>query len=52
MIRYNHEDQVPAKVMLEQKADFFKIRLKLVNARTRTIQNQSTEIKRRNALVN
>ena len=36
VIRYNHEDQVPAKIMLEQKADFFKIRLKLVNVRTRT----------------
>ena len=22
--RYNHESQVPAKIMLEQKADFFK----------------------------
>ena len=34
--RYKHEGQVRAKIMLEQKADFFKIRLKLVNARTRT----------------
>ena len=34
--RYEHEGQVRAKIMLEQKADFFKNRLKLVNARTRT----------------
>ena len=34
--RYKHEGQVRAKIMLEQKADFFKIRLKLVNARTQT----------------
>ena len=39
VIRYEHEGQVSAKIMLEQKADFFKIRLKLVNARSRaTIQ--------------
>ena len=48
VIRYEHEWQVSAKIMLEQKADFFKIRLKLVNARSRTtIQkcqwNQSTK---------
>ena len=47
VIRYEHEGQVSAKIMLEQKADF-KIRLKLVNARSRTtIQkcqwNQSTK---------
>ena len=37
VITYKHEGQVPpSKIMLEQKADFFKIRLKLVNARTRT----------------
>ena len=36
VIRYKHEGQVPGKIMLEQKADFLKIRLKLVNARTRT----------------
>ena len=24
VIRYKHEDQVPAKIMLEQKADFLK----------------------------
>ena len=31
MIRYKHEGQVSAKIMLEQKADF-----ELVTARTRT----------------
>ena len=36
VIRYEHEGQVSAKIMLEQKADFLKFRLKLVNARTRT----------------
>ena len=36
VIRYEHERQVSAKVMLEKKADLFKIRLKLVNARSRT----------------
>ena len=29
------KDKFQLKIMLEQKADFFKIRLKLVNARTR-----------------
>ena len=33
VIRYEHEEQVSAKIMLEQKAE---IRLKLVNARSRT----------------
>ena len=36
VIRYEHEGQLSAKIMLEQKADFFEIRLKLVNARSRT----------------
>ena len=36
VIRYKHEGQVSARIMLEQKADFLKTRLKLVNARTRT----------------
>ena len=36
VIRYKHEGQVSAKIMLEQKADYFKIRLKLVNTRSRT----------------
>ena len=36
VIRYKHEGQVSAKIMLEQKADFFKIRLKRVNTRSRT----------------
>ena len=36
VIRYKHEGQVSAKIMLEQKADFLKFDLKLVNARTRT----------------
>ena len=33
-IRYEHEGQVSAKTMLEQKADFLKF--KLVNGRSRT----------------
>ena len=53
VIRYEHEGQVSAKIMLEQKADFFKIRLKLVNARTRTtIQKNVNEINPLNVLVN
>ena len=36
VIRYKHEGQVSAKIMLEQKTDFLKFDLKLVNARTRT----------------
>ena len=36
VIRYKHEGQVSAKIMLKQKADFFFIQLKLVNAHTRT----------------
>ena len=39
VIRYELEGPVSAKIILKQKADFFKIRLKLVNARSRkTIQ--------------
>ena len=34
--RYKQEGQVSGKIILKQKADFLKIRLKLVNARTRT----------------
>ena len=48
VIRYKHEGQVSAKIMLEQKADFLKFDSKLVNTRSRTtIQkcqwNQSTK---------
>ena len=48
VISYKHEGQVSAKILLEQKADICKIRLTLVNTRSRTtIQkcqwNQSTK---------
>ena len=36
VIRYKHEGQVSAKIMLEQKADFLKFDSKLVNTRSRT----------------
>ena len=41
VIRYKHKGQVSAKIMLEQKAEVFIIRLKLVNARSRTIIQKS-----------
>ena len=40
-IRYKHDGQVSAKILLEQKAEFFKIRLKLVNTRSRTTIQKS-----------
>ena len=47
--RYKHEGQVPAKIMLEQKADFFS------NKSTLVLEQQYknvTEFDRLNALVN
>ena len=41
VIRYKHEGQVSAKIMLEQKADCFKIRLKTSQ---RSYSNNNTKI--------
>ena len=52
MIRYKHEGQVPAKIMLEQKADFLKFDS---NWSTLVLEQQYknvNEINRLNALVN
>ena len=48
--RYKQEGQVRAKIMLEQKADFFKTRLKLVLVLEQ--YKNVTEIDRLNAFVN
>ena len=50
--RYKHEGQIPAKIMLEQKADFLKFD---TNYSTLVLEQQYknvTEIDRLNALVN
>ena len=52
VIRYKHEGQVPAKIMLEQKADFVKFDS---NQSTLVLEQQHknvTEINRLNALGN
>ena len=52
MIRYKHEGQVPAKIMLEQKAEFLKFDSNYSTLVLLQQYKNVTEINRLNALVN
>ena len=52
VIRYEHKGQVSAKIMLEQKADFFKFDSNLSTLVLEQQYKNVNEINRQNALVN